>query len=782
MKVSVKGSSAHRGAQIVLKFHDFVELSDNIKNENYLNEIGAGDWLGLKKEFPGIVLSKMITAVKDKDLELLQRKAAESDHSYVPVNFKNYFFINCPANIRAEALLEVLNKWKSIEKAYVDYPVPDPLVDASNDPRAANQHYLDAAPTGIDARYAWGFPGGDGAGVAFVDMERGWTFNHEDLAAHGITQLGGVLLDSSRAHGTSVLGEICAVDNTLGCVGITPNVSSVRTVSYNGSTRPDAIVTAISNMVFGDVLILEAQVTVPGTATLLGPCEVLDADFDAIRLATALGIIVVEAGGNGTNNGSTPPFDLDAYINPSGKRQLFRDAGNADFKDSGAIIVSASSSAAPHTRLAWAPHGKRIDCYAWGENINTLSSSNAGATNLYTTGFGGTSGASPIITGAAIAVQGLHQNSFSFRLSPRQMRKILSDPANGTLPAAAETTAFGVMPNLRHIIDSVLNISQDVYLRDHIGDNGDPHNGAVSVSPDIILSKTDIANPQASFGAGSGTENDAFASPEAEIGQDNFVYVRMQNRGGANATNVKADVYWAPPSTLLTPDLWHTLGSVTVPSVPAGNILTVSNKITWPSASIPAIGHYCFVGILGNDKDPAPQPADFVNWNNFVTFIKNNNNVTWKNFNVVNNDPSVDPSVPKEFFALPFLTPGALDKNLIFDLELVSRLPIGSRVLLELPTAWGKKLELTEVKVDYKHRRGYSTYNIKNTGKQLLPRISMAAKSKTQLRLFISIPKKFRNEVYQIAVRQVWEQQEVGRIGWTIMSAEQKKKLENRFK
>ena len=66
-----------------------------------------------------------------------------------------------------------------------------PLVNAGRRPAQPNQDYLDAAPTGIDARYAWTFAGGDGAGQRVVDMERGWTFNHEDLAAHGITLING---------------------------------------------------------------------------------------------------------------------------------------------------------------------------------------------------------------------------------------------------------------------------------------------------------------------------------------------------------------------------------------------------------------------------------------------------------------------------------------------------------------------------------------------------------------------------------------------------------------
>jgi subtilisin family serine protease len=108
--------------------------------------------------------------------------------------------------------------------------------------------------------------------------------------------------------------------------------------------------------------------------------------------------VVVEAGCNGR-------YDLDAYTNLSGKR-IF-DRTSAGFRDSGAIMVGAGSSASPHTRLGFSNHGNRVDCYAWGENIDTADTNDAGTDNTaYTTSFGGTSGASPIVTGAALLVQG----------------------------------------------------------------------------------------------------------------------------------------------------------------------------------------------------------------------------------------------------------------------------------------------------------------------------------------------------------------------------------------
>ena len=45
----------------------------------------------------------------------------------------------------------------------------------------ASQIYLNPAPAGIDARFAWTKPGGRGEGVTIIDCEWGWNFSHEDL-------------------------------------------------------------------------------------------------------------------------------------------------------------------------------------------------------------------------------------------------------------------------------------------------------------------------------------------------------------------------------------------------------------------------------------------------------------------------------------------------------------------------------------------------------------------------------------------------------------------------
>ena len=157
----------------------------------------------------------------------------------------------------------------------------------------------------------------------------------------------------------------------------------------------------------------------------VGPVEILDASFEAIRLATALGIIVVEAAGNGMGAMGN---DLDLFIDNNAKNILNR--SSAHFKDSGAIVVAGASSRVPHIKSKYSNYGSRIDCYAWGENVVTAGlwpRSSGLSINTYSADFSGTSSASAIIAGAAIAVQSITEAKYDFRISPMQMRNILSN-------------------------------------------------------------------------------------------------------------------------------------------------------------------------------------------------------------------------------------------------------------------------------------------------------------------------------------------------------------------
>jgi len=188
------------------------------------------------------------------------------------------------------------------------------------------------------------------------------------------------------------------------------------------------------------------------------PLEVEDLDFEAIRLAVSQGIIVIEAAGNGNVN-------LDSVRNKRGTRNL-NPRDDRFYKDSGAIMVGACNKevlrGGMHTRHPKSNYGSRIDCYAWGEGFATATRRDPRETSgsdRYAVLFGGTSGASAIIAGAALLLQSLYEARKGERLLPnvddpmKNIHAILSDPATGTQQRLNfPLDPIGVMPDLKKII------------------------------------------------------------------------------------------------------------------------------------------------------------------------------------------------------------------------------------------------------------------------------------------------------------------------------------------
>lgn len=428
-----------RARRVVVKFRDSVALPYSGGVDMLLaapaEELARDE---ARSIFSGLKLEPLFTSLPPEEIQSLAGDALLEDSSERRPELLRYYAVECPQGVEPEAFLDELRRWRTVERAYVEPRGTDPSVNPGDDPRFRNQRYLGPAPLGIDAEYAWGFPGGDGSGQRVIDLEKGWTLNHEDIAAHRVRLLYGRLEDASRAHGTAVLGVLCAVDNDLGGVGIVPHLESVNVVSYADTNIANGILKASSYLSAGDVLILEVQLgEFNGWEKM--PAETAPAEYDAVRLATARGITVVAAAGNGGN-------DLDSYADEEGNHVLRR-----SWRDSGAIIVGAASASAPHRRLDFSNYGSRLDCFGWGESIDTCSSDPSGATDAYDY-FNGTSGATPIVAGAALSVQGLAQKHLGRRFNPQELRAILSDTETGTATTRPSRDRIGVMPNLRAII------------------------------------------------------------------------------------------------------------------------------------------------------------------------------------------------------------------------------------------------------------------------------------------------------------------------------------------
>src|SRR5262245_1989184 len=645
--------------RVVVKFHDFVELRYEDRAEEQIRRLKLGPWDGLARRFRGITLRRMFNVIRPARIRSLVVEATNLDPSYRPPNFFTYFVVDVPTRVDPEQIATAFREWRVVQAAYVD-PLDGPGVEPSgaNPDFVANaQGYLEAAPNGIDARFVWTPPivGGAGEWQKLIDMERAFVIGHQDLPPFtklfGQYQVG--FPQSPPSHGAGMLGVSCMRDNAFGGVGIAYRLAEVNVVSHwlggadTNIDRPGAIMAAINyfsgERAFGRVLlipihIIDVVTDFNGKTWQYMPIETYLAEFDTIRLATALGIVVVEIAGNG---GQVNNDALDNYREAGTGNYILKPAGPG-FRDSGAIMIGSANSplsptdsaipqpAVVRARRYTSNYGGRVNCFAWGDNVYTCSD----PATAYTFKFSGTSSASAIVAGAVLSVQGMVENNLGWRLGAWQMRNLLTaggltSPTYGTPSANPLTDLIGVMPNLRAIAGA-LGLLPDLYLRDFVGDPGDPHAGAISMSPDIIVRPTAVSNPQMTFGTGAAV-NDDMLGPTATFGQTNFVYARVLNRGAA-AAGATVSVYYAAPASLLTPP-WTKIGDAVIPNVPAGPGVTVSPAIPW--ATVPAPGHYCFIGVVGNALDQAPDPATLFDWTTYQQFIRQNNNITWRNFNVV---------------------------------------------------------------------------------------------------------------------------------------------------
>jgi hypothetical protein len=316
-----------------------------------------------------------------------------------------------------------------------------------------------------------------------------------------------------------------------------------------------------------------------------------------------------------------------------------------------------------------------------------------------------------------------------------------------------------------------------LYMRHNLADDGTSHTGSLSDSPDIILKNNPVANPQATYSTPASIASDTESDPYVVTGQANYVYTRVWNRGNAAAANVFASVYWSPPSTLVSPNLWTLVGSAYYPNVPAGSVVEVSNPgIIWPSDQLPADGHDCFVASVGNADDPGPNPGSFASFDDFENYIYSNNNITWRNFNVGVTLPSPIKWPLGEFSPLRFQITGAWDTPRVFALETEAELPEGSRMALQVPHWLGRGLkpapsefeEFEDADTDPADRKRMRLLLHANRT-QHLGEIELPVNTAAASHMLVHIPAKRHLRPYRVIIRQLHGGREVGRITWLMI-------------
>jgi hypothetical protein len=343
-------------------------------------------------------------------------------------------------------------------------------------------------------------------------------------------------------------------------------------------------------------------------------------------------------------------------------------------------------------------------------------------------------------------------------------------PAPMTLPA--EPIGIGQQPEPTDDpfpFGTVATPLPALYMRHNLEDDGTSHTGSLSDSPDIILKNAPVADPQATYSTAASIASDTESDPDVITGQANYVYTRVWNRG-ADAANVFATVYWSPPATLVSPNLWTLIGSAYMPDVPSGSVVEVAVPgITWPSDVLPGDGHDCFVATVGNADAPAPNPASFASFDAFMDYIYANNNITWRNFNVETlPSPQIGGFVP-----LPFHIVGAWDRPRIFSLQTLAELPERSELALQVPRWIGEAFRPVHPASDEdaeaepgNPRRLRLPLN--PGGLHSLGRIELPAGTVAASHLLVRIPEAAHREPVRIIIRQLYGEREVGRITWIL--------------
>jgi hypothetical protein len=424
------------------------------------------------------------------------RDAVAAAESAALPALSNYYSVQVEPEKMARLAEDLLND-PNVQGAYIKPPASPPIwrddVDAPADaapdgelaPTAsfiARQLYLEAAPGGIDARYAWTRTGGRGQGVRVIDIEGAWRFSHEDL----LQNQGGVIAGTQssniiwRNHGTAVVGVFGGDENAFGVTGIAP-LANTRAISIfaanNSANSAKAIRQAADALSPGDIILIELHRPGPdangsGQDGFIA-VEWWPDDFAAVVYANSRGVIVIEAAGNGGRNFDAAIFNT----RPVGFPVSWKNPFNLANPQSGAIIVGAGAPppgthgrdhGPDRSRLAFSNFGARVDVQGWGREVTTVGYGDlqGGASEdlWYTDTFSGTSSASPVVVGAVACMQGALRAANRPLLTPASTRTILRNTGSPQTdaPQRPATQRIGNRPNLRQALLQLLPVLKGI--------------------------------------------------------------------------------------------------------------------------------------------------------------------------------------------------------------------------------------------------------------------------------------------------------------------------------
>jgi hypothetical protein len=169
-----------------------------------------------------------------------------------------------------------------------------------------------------------------------------------------------------------------------------------------------------------------------------------------------------------------------------------------------------------------------------------------------------------------------------------------------------------------------LLISADVYIRDNEEDEGEaPSRGLTFNSPDIWVRQAQDGIP---------------VHQRPVNNAENWLYIRVWNKGPETATRVRAEAFSAPVSPSIWPEMWQPIGEIEFPDIAAGESALAA--LSWQPETR---GQRRFLVRLNSVEDPARHQ-----W-----AVRYDNNIAQKNLVQIDLEPGESTTLTFPIYGLP---------------------------------------------------------------------------------------------------------------------------------
>jgi serine protease len=351
----------------------------------------------------------------DEERAELQANVPATDAPLADLN--NYFLLRPRDGATAEMLVNALNEFASVETCYAEH-VPQTTNDIppTTPQYESRQTYLNAAPSGFDYLANQSVVGARFQGRRMAHIEGGWVVGHEDCAHLsasnyvGAAPSGGFATSGWTYHGNSCVGIMAAGRNGYGMRGFGSDCARVF-LSSIGNGSANMINQVAARLVAGDVMSSPfGWVLNVGGVEHTAPVDMFQAEYDAVRAATARGIHYTFSAGNSNSNLENTSIFGTRYLPTS--------------LPSGGYVIGASG-AGNFSRASFSSYGSIIAANGWGSGVASLGYGdlfNPGDTRQhFTATFGGTSAAAPIVAGVIASFVGAVAEQNGETMTPAQV-------------------------------------------------------------------------------------------------------------------------------------------------------------------------------------------------------------------------------------------------------------------------------------------------------------------------------------------------------------------------